>query len=122
MFPGMRMMRMLHSIDLTEEQEVKAVRVKRKLRKQAKAMRQANKASMGEAINELSKPTPDKARLHAIVDKSLASAAKLAHAAIDQFLEVHATLTSDQRQQLVENARKAKERMQQNRKARRFRE
>jgi Spy/CpxP family protein refolding chaperone len=110
MMPGMMLMNLAERLELTEEQEVAAVRMRRAIREEAKKNRQEMKASFDGVLAELEKPQPDAARLHRLVDEASARMTKLAHSSVDRYLEFHATLTPEQRQKLVEDARLMKER------------
>lgn len=99
---GMKLMRLVHKLDLTEEQEVKAVRLRRQLREEHKASKLDRKQLMTDVAAELKKPQPDAQKLHGIADQMLARMNKMTHSAIDKFLELHATLTPDQRAELAD--------------------
>ena len=50
------------------------------------------------------------AALHATADRNLERMSKLMHSAIDQYVALHSTLTPEQKQQLVENLQKQRDR------------
>src|SRR5688572_30285228 len=62
--PGMRMLALAESLDLTEEQEVAAVRMRRSIREEAKLNHQQMQGAFSEVLAELEKPNPDPAKLH----------------------------------------------------------
>lgn len=97
---GFRLMRMVNHLDLTEEQEVKAVRLRHQLKEEMKAMKGDREQTMKTIAAELKKPTPDAAKLHGIADQMMARMTKMTHATIDKFLELHATFTPEQREKL----------------------
>jgi Spy/CpxP family protein refolding chaperone len=110
MLPGMRLMHLAERLDLTEEQEVAAVRMRRAIREEAKLNRAEMQGAFDEVIAELQKPEPNAAKLHQLVDEATARMTKVAHSSVDKYLEFHRTLTPEQRQTLVEQAKLAKER------------
>jgi hypothetical protein len=118
MMPGMFLMHLAERLDLTEEQEVAAVRMRRSIREEAKQNRAEMQAAFDGVLVELEKPAPDATRLHRLVDEASARMTKLAHSSIDQYLKFHGTLSAEQRQGLVDEARLMKERRQQFKKQR----
>jgi Spy/CpxP family protein refolding chaperone len=106
--PGMMISRALEDLDLTEQQELQAIRIRRSIKEQAKDSREAMRADLDRVVAELEKANPDATKLHAVVDESLARMQKLAHSTVDQYLELHRTLTPEQRTALVERLRNAR--------------
>src|SRR5688572_14892154 len=104
------MMRVLRDIQLTEQQEDMAFEITHDIKKRARQMRKDSAGSMSVVTTELAKPKPDAARLHSVADQKIEEMKKLAHYAIDRFLALHATLSNDQRQQLVKRLEKMEER------------
>jgi Spy/CpxP family protein refolding chaperone len=107
---GFRLMRMVRHLDLTEEQEVKAVRLRHQMKEEMQAGKVDRPAQMKAVATELAKPTPDAAKLHGIADQMLARMSKMTHAAIDKFLELHATFTPEQREKLGKRLERRAER------------
>lgn len=99
--PGMAFMRVIDDLDLTEEQEIKAIRVRRNLREQAEEARREMDGTMGKVAVELAKANPDATKLHAIADEVIKRIQKVTHSAIDQVLELHRTLSPEQRETLA---------------------
>ena len=99
-FGAMRLMRFIHDLDLTEAQEVKVVRLRRQLRETHQAQREAMRSDMDAVMSELEKPTPDRAAIRATVDRALERMRTNAYQAVDAFLDLHATLTPEQRAQI----------------------
>ncbi len=97
---GFRLMKIVRHLDLTEEQEVKAVRLRHQLKTEMKAMKGDREQTMKTVAAELKKPTPDAAKLHGIADQMITRMGKMTHATIDKFLELHATFTPEQREKL----------------------
>lgn len=98
---GLGFHRVLHDLDLTEDQEVMAVRLVRATREARRALREGQAARRATVEAQLASDTPDAARLHAMVDEVADERVALIHATIDRFLELHATMTPEQREQLV---------------------
>jgi Spy/CpxP family protein refolding chaperone len=109
-FFGGRMMRVLHDLQLTDQQEDLAFDIGHDIKKRARQMRKDAAGSLGTVSAELAKPKPDAAKLHAVADQRIEEMKKLAHYAIDRFLALHATLSADQRQELVKRLDKIDER------------
>ena len=100
-FFGGRMMRVFHDLDLTEQQELQAVRLARALREDAKAARRATRADMQTAAEELKKPSPDRQKLHALVDAAVERFREMAHARVDGALDFHAQLSPEQKAEVA---------------------
>jgi Spy/CpxP family protein refolding chaperone len=107
--PGMRLLHLAETLDLTEQQEVMAVRVRRTLREEMKANKDQMKGTFDEVLLELERPEPDTAKLHRLVDDISTRMTKVAHLSVDEYMKLHRTLSEEQRQQLVDRARLMKE-------------
>ena len=107
---GFPMMRMLRHLDLTEEQEIQAVKMRRAMREQKKSIRTEMEATMANVRAELSKENPDAAVLHAAVDRAADQMKAGLHTTVDQFLTLHKTFTPEQREELVKIMDRVKER------------
>ena len=107
---GPHLMRLAHRLNLTEEQEIQAVRARRAFRKDAKALHEQLRSMRGEVAAELAKPEPDAAKLHGLADQMMRQMNKTAHGSIDRFLELHRTLTPEQRETLSEHIAKGPDR------------
>lgn len=103
--PGRMMMRALHDLDLTEQQEVKAVRIRRNVQEQAQTAHQELRGSMSKVADELEKANPDAQKLHGLADEVIQRMSKIAHSAVDQLLELHATFSPEQRTRLAQHLR-----------------
>ena len=119
---GFPMMKMLRRLDLTEEQEIQAVKIRRAMREQRKAARSQMKAAMEQARLELSKESPDPQVLHAAVDQATEQMKASMHSAVDQFLALHKTFTPEQREQLNRMMERMKDRHERRRHRRRGRQ
>jgi len=104
--PGFGLHRIMRTLDLTEEQEVLAVRLSRQLREEREAMREAHRAELEIIKAEVASAKPDAERLHGLLDRMAQDRTRFAHAAVDKFLELHATLTAEQRAELVSKLEK----------------
>ena len=105
------MMHLVHDLDLTEEQELAAVRMRRAVRAQMKAARAETRSDLDAAAEEMKKPAPDRARLHGLVDAAMARFGKVAHSRLDAFLDFHAQLSPEQKAEVAERAGRVQERM-----------
>ncbi len=94
--------RVLRQLDLTEEQEVMAVRLTRNIREQREQRKEAHKARLREVTTMVASGTVDQERMHALVDELSAERTAVAHRAVDAFLELEKTFTPEQRTQLQE--------------------
>ncbi len=112
---GFPMMRVLRHLNLTEEQEVQAVRMRRAMREHRKASRVRMEAALEAVKVELAKPNPDPQVLRRAVDDAAEQMKSGMHKAVDQFLKLHSTFDEEQREQLVRIMDKAKERHQRQR-------
>lgn len=113
-----RLFKMVRALDLTEEQEVKAVRLRRQTREEMKAFRKQMKPQMKAAMKEISKENPNREQLHGTVDRMIDGMRKIAHASVDRFLELQATFSPEQRQVIadrVERMEKRREKRQERR-------
>ncbi|MCK6549514.1 periplasmic heavy metal sensor [Myxococcota bacterium] len=108
--PGRMIMRALRGLELTEQQELKGIQIRRNLQAQAKDAHQEMKGSLGKVATELEKASPDRAKLHGIADDVIKKMSTMAHSAIDQLLELHATFTPEQRTKLAAEIREMEQR------------
>ncbi len=107
-FFGGRIARLMERLNLTEQQQLKAIQIRSAIKERRKDAKGSRGADMELIAAELAKPNPDKAKLHALADQRIAEMQKNMHFTIDQFLELHGTLTAEQRTQLVESLKKGK--------------
>lgn len=108
--PGRMIMRALRGLELTEQQELKGIQIRRSLQAQAKDAHQELKGSLGKVATELEKQTPDRVKLHGLADDVMKKMSAMAHSAIDQVLELHATFSPDQRAKLAAEIREMESR------------
>jgi Spy/CpxP family protein refolding chaperone len=98
----------LDDVEATPEQRTRIHAVKDRLLASAQAAREGHTDDHALMLEAWRSPSPDAAALHARVDARLDAMRALAHQAVDGALEVHATLTPEQRDEL---ARKVERRM-----------
>ena len=107
---SMHLMLAFEQLELTEAQEELVVRQHLKNRKQRSAMHEQMRADKEALTAELEKATPDRARIHALVDQTAERMKQHAHEHVDQLLDLHQTLTETQRAQLIEQLKHMRER------------
>ncbi len=107
---GFPLMRIMRHLDLTEEQEIQAVKIRRAMREKRKAAREQRRATLSQVHAELGKETPDPQILHAAIDQAAAQMTAGMHEAVDQFLTLHQTFTPEQREELTRVMAKMKKR------------
>lgn len=95
----------LDAIQATPEQRRKVGEVAERLIKQAQALRQGREDLHGEVLALLAEDEPDAARVRALVQGRLKDFERFADDATDALLELHGTLTPEQRAKLIEAAR-----------------
>ena len=92
----------LDDVEADEVQRDKVHEIKDRLYESAQAVRDGSKESRQLAFDELRKDDPDAAKLHAMVDERVDEWRKVLHEGVDGVLEVHATLTPEQRQEIAD--------------------
>lgn len=98
----------LDELDATPAQRTKIHEIKDRLLARAQATHQGHEQDHAALLEAWRSPNPDRAALLARMDARIDGIRALAHEAVDDALEVHATLTPDQREKL---ARKVERRM-----------
>jgi periplasmic protein CpxP/Spy len=98
----------MDDVDATPAQREKVQSIVKVLLAEGQALRGAHGADPAALLETWKSEAPDAAKLHALVDERAAAMTAFAHRAADAALEVHATLTPEQRAQL---ARKMERRM-----------
>lgn len=99
---------LLDDLDATPAQRTRIHEIKDKLLASARATHEGREADHAALLAAWRSPNPDRAALLARVDARIDQLRTLAHEAVDDALEVHATLTPDQREKV---ARKVERRM-----------
>jgi Spy/CpxP family protein refolding chaperone len=100
----------LDDLEATPEQRARVHAVKDRLLARGQALREARAGAHAEVLAQWRSETPDAARLHAMVDERLEGMRALAHEAVDAGLEVHGTLTPEQRAEVTRKIERRLER------------
>ncbi|MFP2957098.1 Spy/CpxP family protein refolding chaperone [Myxococcus sp. 1LA] len=95
----------LDTLDATQAQRQSIHAVKDRLFSDGVQLMQENRGVREEAFQQLASDTPDRQKLHALVDARIEAMRAFAHKATDAALEVHGTLTPQQRKELAEQYR-----------------
>ncbi|WP_426754309.1 Spy/CpxP family protein refolding chaperone [Myxococcus sp. Y35] len=95
----------LDTLDATEAQRQSIHAVKDRLFSDGVALMQEHRSARDEAFEQLASDTPDRQKLHALVDARIEAMRAFAHKATDAALEVHGTLTPQQRKELADQFR-----------------
>lgn len=90
----------LDDLDATEAQRTALHGIKDDLLKEAQGMREKKKAMRQELVTLWDSPNPNPEEVHARIDARIEELRVLAHKAADAGLEVHQTLTPEQRAQV----------------------
>jgi Spy/CpxP family protein refolding chaperone len=100
----------LDDLEATPEQRARVHAVKDRLLARGQALREARAGAHAEVLAQWRSETPDAARLHAMVDERLEAMRALAHEAVDAGVEVHGTLTPEQRAEVTRKIERRMER------------
>lgn len=107
--PGLRLFRLIRDLDLTEEQEVALVKLRRSLKDERSALRETADEDAKVLAAELAKATPNANEINRLIEKRSQALTKMAKDAAEKFLAFHQTLTPAQRKTLSEAAAKLPE-------------
>jgi hypothetical protein len=99
--PERFVLRLFHDQDMKEPQESQLAVMRDSLNDQWNAIHRTIDAGVPALSAELTKPSPDAGRIHALTDQALAGYGQMTHSVIDQALALHATLSDSQRAALV---------------------
>lgn len=91
----------LEDLDATEAQKKSVHAVKDRLFADGKVLAEEHQATRLEVLTQLESDTPDAQRLHTLVDSRIDAVRAFAHKVTDAVLEVHRTLTPEQRKELA---------------------
>ena len=91
----------LEDLDATEAQVQSINAVKDRLFQEGVGLMEDQHAARTEAFTQLASDTPDAQKLHALVDARIDAMRAFAHKMTDAALEVHGTLTPEQRKELA---------------------
>lgn len=92
----------LDELDATEAQRTQLHGIKDQLLKDVQGMREKKKAIRQELLTIWESPNPNPEDVHARIDARIEELRLMAHKAADAGLEVHQTLTPEQRAQVTE--------------------
>lgn len=106
---GGHMVRLFRALDLTDGQQDMAMDIKHDVKKRMIQTRRESRGHMDQTIGELEKAKPDVARLHQLVDDRVEAFKKNAHYAVDRMMELHQTLTPEQRANLRAQAERMRD-------------
>jgi len=95
----------LDALQATEAQRQQVHQEKDALLQQGRALMEAHRGSREELLHQWEAPSPDSARLHALVDARMDALRAFAHRAMDAALRVHALLTPEQRARVAGHLR-----------------
>jgi uncharacterized membrane protein len=101
----MALMQLVNRLDLSDQQELQLIKIRKSMHQEGKQARQEMQANISQIADELEKPAPNASKIHGVADQAMQRFSKVVHGAIDQFLTLHATLTPDQRETLVQSIR-----------------
>ena len=91
----------LDDLDATPEQRTRIHAVKERMIASVQKARGEHRDSRETVLAAWRSPTPDATRLHALVDEHLDAIRAVAHEAVDASIEVHGTLTPEQREKVT---------------------
>lgn len=96
---------MLDEIDATDSQRVKVNELKDDLMADGMKMREAKREMKDDVLALWNTENPDAAQAHAMVDARIEEMRKFGHEMADAALELHKTLTPEQRKELAEKVK-----------------
>jgi Spy/CpxP family protein refolding chaperone len=91
----------LDDLDATPAQRERIQAIVSGLVADGQKLREAHRGGHAELLAQWKSETPDAAKLHALVDARSAELTAFAHRAADAAVEIHATLTPEQREKLT---------------------
>lgn len=94
----------LDDLDATPEQRTRINEVKDRMLQAGLAARGGHRETHETLLAEWKATSPDASKLHALVDARVDAMRALAHQAVDAGIEVHGTLTPEQREKLTRKA------------------
>lgn len=92
----------LDDVDASEDQRTKVHGLADRVVEQALPLIPEQQRAKQELIAQWKSKSPDGARVHAIIDERIAAATRVVHTAADALLELHRTLTPEQRREIDE--------------------
>lgn len=118
---GRGFMRMMNGLDLTEQQELEAVRMRRAMREAGQEVREATRADMTAVAEELKKENPNRAFVHERINAAGGRMQNLANEMADRVLDFHAKLTPAQKAEVAKRIERHQARAEERRAYRRGR-
>ena len=97
-----RIDKVLTEIDATDAQREQIHAVKDRMMAQAEDMHGVRDETRQAALAELRSDNPDSEKLHAMVDERVEDMRQMLHEAVDAAVEIHGTLTPEQRDELAQ--------------------
>jgi len=94
----------LDDLDATPAQRSQILAVKDRMLAEVQKHRDTRQATHAALLAEWNAETPDRAKLHALVDQRAAEMTATAHQAVDAAIEVHDALTPEQRAKVAKKA------------------
>jgi Spy/CpxP family protein refolding chaperone len=98
--PDLMVLHFLQKVELDEDQRQSLTAVHEDLRARRVALASTIQRNEAALLDELGKPTPNRAAIHDWVTQAVVNYAQIAHRAVDRTLAIHSTLTVDQRDAL----------------------
>jgi Spy/CpxP family protein refolding chaperone len=95
----------LDDLNVTDAQRQSIHGVKDRVFTEGLTVMEDNRAARAEALTQLESDAPDARKLHALVDERVDAMRAFAHKVTDAVLEVHRTLTPEQRKELATEIR-----------------
>jgi Spy/CpxP family protein refolding chaperone len=87
----------LDDLDATDAQRAQIHAIAERALAKAATLHQGHEADRAELLAQWNSATPDRAKLHAMVDQRFEAMKAMAHEAVDAGIEVHDVLTPEQR-------------------------
>lgn len=100
----------LDDLDATDPQRAEIHALKDRLLARGAELAEGNAEARGELLAQWRSETPDRARLHALVDARIEAMRALAHEAVDAGVDAHAVLTPEQRAEVTRKIERRMER------------
>jgi Spy/CpxP family protein refolding chaperone len=91
----------LDDLDATPDQRTRIHAVKDRMLASVRQARAGHEVDHAALVEAWKSPSPDRARLHALVDERVDAWRAIAHEAVDAAVEVHDTLTPEQREKVT---------------------
>jgi len=94
----------LDDLDATPAQRTQVLAIKDRMVAEVQSHRDVRQQTHAAFLAEWNAATPDRAKLHALVDQRAAEMTATAHQAVDAAIEVHDALTPEQRAKVAKKA------------------